>query len=61
MSAAHELGVGTLRSSYKSVEVIQGFLLLSTWSQPSLRYEEDRSWMYSGIGMLLRLSFAEHR
>lgn len=57
MSAAHELGVGTLRSSYKSVEVIQGFLLLSTWSQPSLRYEEDRSWMYSGIGMLLRLSF----
>lgn len=50
MEAAQDLAVDVIRSAYKSVEVIQGFLLLTTWSQPSFRYEEDKSWTYAGLG-----------
>jgi len=51
MDAAQELAVSMIKSSFKSVEIMQGFLMLANWSKPAVRYEEDRTWTYTGIAI----------
>ncbi|KAK0519435.1 hypothetical protein OC842_007458, partial [Tilletia horrida] len=46
---------------YKSVEIVQGFLLLSLWTQPSERYETDKTWLFSGVAMRMATDLNLHR
>jgi hypothetical protein len=37
---------------YKSLEIVQAYLLLSLWgSGPTERYEQDRTWMLLGMAI----------
>lgn len=37
---------------YKSVEIVQAYLLLALWGcGPVERYEQDRTWMLLGMGI----------
>ena len=45
-AAAHALVDG-----YKSVELCQAYILLSIYSVPARRWEEDRSWLYTGLAI----------
>jgi hypothetical protein len=33
------------------VELVQGFILLSLYNQPTERFEEDRTWSFSGLAI----------
>lgn len=47
-----QLAAGTaLISGPKSVEMCQGYILLSLYPVPARRWEEDRSWLYLGLAI----------
>lgn len=35
----------------KSTATVQGFVILATWSQPSVSYETDNAYLYAGIAI----------
>ncbi len=43
-----------LDNGYKSVEIVQGFLLLSMWCQPSTSYEQDTAWVSRSVASFAR-------
>ncbi len=43
MAAALKEGYASLRAHRKSVDIVQGFILLTAWNHPSKRYEEAMS------------------
>ena len=43
LQAAQRIAFDVMVKGYKSVEVVQAFLLLSLWNQPAERFEEDRT------------------
>lgn len=46
---------------FKSVEIVQGLLLLSLWPTPSQRFEEDKTWLYSGVAIRMATDLNLHR
>ncbi|PWN36324.1 uncharacterized protein FA14DRAFT_114933, partial [Meira miltonrushii] len=46
---------------FKSVEIVQGFLLLSVWQTPSQRFEEDKTWLFSGVAIRMATDLNLHR
>ena len=48
---AKKCGFEIMDRGYKSVEIVQGFLLLSMWCQPAERYEQDSAWVSSILGV----------
>ncbi|PWN41980.1 hypothetical protein IE81DRAFT_323983 [Ceraceosorus guamensis] len=46
---------------YKSVEIVQGFLLLALWNQPAARFEEDKTWLFSGVAIRMATDLNLHR
>ena len=38
---------------WKSVEIVQAFILLAVFPPPARRWDEDKSWMYLGCAMRL--------
>ncbi|KDN37751.1 hypothetical protein K437DRAFT_259683, partial [Tilletiaria anomala UBC 951] len=50
-----------LDMGYKSVEIVQGFLLLSMWCQPSERFEQDLAWLFSGVAIRIATDLNLHR
>lgn len=46
---------------FKSVEIVQGFLLLSMWQTPAQRFEEDKTWMFSGVAIRMATDLNLHR
>ncbi|SOV05633.1 uncharacterized protein UDID_06361 [Ustilago sp. UG-2017a] len=46
---------------FKSIEVVQGFLLMAMYAQPAERFEEDKTWMYSGIALRMATDLNLHR
>lgn len=54
------LSGATIANSKKSVEIIQGYLILSHWHQPSSNAEEDRTYMFSGLAMRMCLELGLH-
>jgi hypothetical protein len=44
----------------KSVEVVQGFLLLYFWNRPSADPEKDKAWLYAGIAIRLAVEKSLH-
>ena len=45
----------------KSTATVQGFVLLATWSQPSVTYETDTAYLYTGIAISLGMEIGLHR
>lgn len=48
---ATRLAAQCLSKGTKSVEIVQGLLLLSMWMPASKHWEDDRAWVYSGLAM----------
>jgi hypothetical protein len=43
LEAALKEGYASLRANHKSIDIVQGFILLTAWNHPSKRYEEAMS------------------
>ena len=41
----------TMIDGYKSVELCQAYILLSIYGVPARRWEEDPSWLYTGLAI----------
>lgn len=50
-----------LERGFKSVEIVQAFLLLTMWGQPARRFEEDKSWIFAGIAFRVATDLNLHR
>ncbi|PKI83046.1 hypothetical protein MVES1_003096 [Malassezia vespertilionis] len=50
-----------LSRGMKSVEIVQGFLLLTLYNQPEERYEEDRTWLFAGVAIRMAQDLNLHR
>ena len=48
-----------LLNGWKSVELAQAYLLLSIYTVPVRRWEDDRSWLYIGLAIRCVLSCCE--
>ncbi|KAL6303631.1 hypothetical protein BKA93DRAFT_853541 [Sparassis latifolia] len=54
MHFAKRAAADGLLNGWKSVELSQAYILLSTYGVPARRWEEDRSWLY--IGLAIRIA-----
>lgn len=61
LQAAKRIAFDVMVKGYKSVEVVQAFLLLTLWNQPAERFEEDRTWAFSGIAIRMAVDLNLHR
>ncbi|KAE8267569.1 hypothetical protein A4X09_0g4773 [Tilletia walkeri] len=61
LAEAKRCAFDIMHRGYKSVEIVQGFLLLSMWNQPSERYETDKTWLFSGVAMRMATDLNLHR
>ncbi|KAH8918123.1 hypothetical protein BT69DRAFT_1285999 [Atractiella rhizophila] len=61
LTTAKKVAFEVLNKGYKSVEIVQGFLLLSLWNQPAERFEEDRTWAFLGIAIRMCTDLNLHR
>lgn len=50
-----------LERGFKSVEIVQAFLLLTLWGKPAQRFEEDKSWIFAGIAFRIATDLNLHR
>jgi hypothetical protein len=41
----------SLIDGWKSVELCQAYLLMSVYTVPARRWEEDRAWLYLGLAI----------
>lgn len=49
---AKKLAFSVSAAGYKSVEIVQAYLLLSLWGCGAVeRYEQDKTWMLLGMGI----------
>ena len=51
MHFAKSAVANALVDGYKSVELCQAYILLSIYAVPARRWEEDRSWLYTGLAI----------
>jgi hypothetical protein len=51
MHFAKTAAASSLIDGWKSVELCQAYLLLSVYSVPARRWEDDRSWLYLGLAI----------
>lgn len=51
MHFAKKSAATALTDGWKSVELCQAYILMSIYSEPARRWEEDRSWMYTGCAI----------
>ncbi|KIK36949.1 hypothetical protein CY34DRAFT_16042 [Suillus luteus UH-Slu-Lm8-n1] len=56
MHFAKHTAANALIYGWKSVELCQAYILISIYAVPARRWEEDRSWLYTGLAA--RLEFA---
>lgn len=61
LAIAKKVALDCIGRGYKSVEIVQGFLLLVMWNQPSERWEEDKTWIFSGIAIRMAQDLNLHR
>lgn len=60
MHFAMTSAASSLMESKKSVELCQAYLLLSVWSLPSRKYDEDRAWLYLGLAIRMAMDLNLH-
>ncbi|EPS94764.1 hypothetical protein FOMPIDRAFT_1038716 [Fomitopsis schrenkii] len=59
---AKKLAFSVPARGYKSVEIVQAYLLNTLWGcGPVERYEQDRTWMLLGMGIRLAIDLNMHR
>ena len=51
MHFAKHSAANALIDGWKSVELCQAYILMSTYAVPARRWEEDRSWLYTGLAI----------
>ena len=51
MHFARHAAANALIDGWKSVELCQAYILLSTYGVPARRWEEDRGWLYIGLAI----------
>ena len=51
MHFARHAAANALVDGWKSVELCQAYILLSTYGVPAKRWEEDRGWLYIGLAI----------
>jgi len=51
MHFARHAAANALVDGWKSVELCQAYVLLSTYGVPAKRWEEDRGWLYIGLAI----------
>jgi hypothetical protein len=60
MHFAKSAAANALIDGYKSVELCQAYILLSIYSVPARRWEEDRSWLYTGLAIRIATDLNLH-
>lgn len=48
---ARKLAFETPNMGYKSVEIVQAYLILTSYGLPVERFEQDRTWLLLGMGI----------
>jgi hypothetical protein len=51
MHFAKSAASSALIDGWKSVELCQAYILMSIYAVPARRWEEDRSWLYTGLAI----------
>ena len=51
MHFAKHAAASALLNGWKSVELSQAYILMSLYGVPARRWEEDRSWLYTGLAI----------
>ena len=51
MHFAKHAAANALIEGWKSVELCQAYILMSIYAVPARRWEEDRSWLYTGLAI----------
>lgn len=51
MPYARKLASLMIESGFKSVEIVQAYMLLAFYNTPTERYEDDRTYTYSGLAI----------
>ena len=60
MHFAKHAAANALIDGWKSVELCQAYILMSIYAVPARRWEEDRSWLYTGLAIRYVLSDPLH-
>ncbi|GAA5983553.1 hypothetical protein JCM5350_000273 [Sporobolomyces pararoseus] len=61
LRTAKRVAFDVMTKGYKSTEICQGFLLLCCWNQPAERFEEERTYQFSGIAIRMATDLNLHR
>jgi hypothetical protein len=60
MHFARSEASNALIHGWKTVELCQAYLLLSMYGVPAKRWEEDRSWLYTGLAIRIAMDLNLH-
>ncbi|KAI0922432.1 hypothetical protein AcV7_005968 [Taiwanofungus camphoratus] len=60
MHFARRAAADSLLNGWKSVELSQAYILLSIYAVPARRWEEDRSWLYTGLAIRIATDLNLH-
>ncbi|KAF5345063.1 hypothetical protein D9758_010418 [Tetrapyrgos nigripes] len=60
MHFAKHSAATALTDGWKSVELCQAYILMSIYSVPARRWEEDRSWLYTGLAIRIATDLNLH-
>ncbi|SPO27877.1 uncharacterized protein UTRI_05020 [Ustilago trichophora] len=61
LALTRKVAFDVVNRGFKSIEIVQGFLLMAMYAQPAERFEEDKTWMYSGIALRMATDLNLHR
>ncbi|EIW74294.1 hypothetical protein CONPUDRAFT_67760 [Coniophora puteana RWD-64-598 SS2] len=61
MHFAKHSAATALVDGWKSVELCQAYILMSIYGVPARRWEEDRSWLYTGLAIRLAMDLNLHK
>ncbi|KAG5643990.1 hypothetical protein DXG03_009280 [Asterophora parasitica] len=61
MHFAKHSAANALIDGWKSVELCQAYILMSIYAVPARRWEEDRSWMYTGLAIRIATDLNLHQ
>ena len=61
MHFAKHAAATALIDGWKSVELVQAYILMAVYAVPARRWEEDRSWLYIGLAIRLATDLNLHQ
>ncbi|KAF7291885.1 hypothetical protein MIND_01213800 [Mycena indigotica] len=61
MHFAKHSAATALIDGWKSVELVQAYILMSIYAVPARKWEEDRSWLYTGLAIRLATDLNLHQ